>query len=259
MPIRVSAELSHVCSLEDIPKHASALESRGYFRVWVPDTAVSPWEAWLAATIVAQRTDRLQIGLGVTNPYTRHPVVVAQMAATLQQMSGGRLAMSIGKGVEKFLKKAGIEHHASAVEECITVLRSLIAGERTSLEGSVFHIDGMRLRTPAPVAPVLLYLAAIGLPSWEAALRVADGVATIWSDEVAQNRQKVMADRALPTAALIPFSLTKSDFFEHRATSVEELEERIAVLEGEGVDEVIIAYADLDDLEAAAGRIGARA
>jgi len=52
MPIRISAELSHICPLEDIIAHATALESGGFYRVWVPDTVVSPWEAWLAASLV---------------------------------------------------------------------------------------------------------------------------------------------------------------------------------------------------------------
>ena len=42
MALDISVELSHVCPLEEIPKHAAALESLGYFRVWVPDTIVSP-------------------------------------------------------------------------------------------------------------------------------------------------------------------------------------------------------------------------
>jgi alkanesulfonate monooxygenase SsuD/methylene tetrahydromethanopterin reductase-like flavin-dependent oxidoreductase (luciferase family) len=188
----------------------------------------------------------------VTNPYTRHPVVVAQMAATMQRVSGGRLAMSIGKGIGRFLEKAGIEQHGSAVEECITALRGLIAGERTSFDGEVFHIDGMRLRTLPPDAGVPIYLAAIGPSSWEAAVRVADGVATIWSEEVAQTRRRVMAKRALPTAALIPFSLSRDDFFERRVSSLGELQDRVAALENDSVEEVIVAYADMADLEAAA-------
>jgi alkanesulfonate monooxygenase SsuD/methylene tetrahydromethanopterin reductase-like flavin-dependent oxidoreductase (luciferase family) len=252
MAIKISVELSHICPLEDITKHAAALESNGYFRVWVPDTVVSPWEAWLAASIIMQHTNRLEIGLGVTNPYTRHPVVVAQMAATMQHLSSGRLTMSIGKGIGRFLEKAGIEQHASAVEECITVLRKLIAGERTSFDGKAFHIDGMRIRTLVPDEAVPIYLAAIGTASWEAAMRVADGVATIWGDTTAQTRRQVMTERTLPTAALIPFSLNREDFFEHRLSSLEDLQEGIEKLEKEGLDEVIIAYADMVDLETAA-------
>lgn len=252
MAINISVELSHICPLEEISKQATAIESHGYYRVWVPDTVVSPWESWLAASIIMHHTNHLKIGLGVTNPYTRHPIVVAQMAATMQRYSGGRLTMSIGKGIGRFLEKAGIEQHASAVEECITILRGLIAGERTSCKGNAFHIDGMRLRTLPPDSAVPIYLAAIGPASWEASLRVADGVATIWSDRVVENRRRVMIENKLPTAVLIPFSLSRDDFFDHRAGSLEELRERVETLEKDDFDEVIIAYGDMSDLETAA-------
>jgi 5,10-methylenetetrahydromethanopterin reductase len=85
MTIRISAELSHICPLEEITSQVVALETYGFYRIWVPDTVFSPWDAWLAASLIMQTTSRIQIGLGVTNPYTRHPVVVAQMAATMQQ------------------------------------------------------------------------------------------------------------------------------------------------------------------------------
>ena len=71
--IKISAELSHLCPLTEIVQQARVLEDNGFYRVWVPDTIVSPWEAWLAASLITQNTSRLEIGLGVTNPYTRHP------------------------------------------------------------------------------------------------------------------------------------------------------------------------------------------
>ena len=108
MSIRISAELSHVCPLDEVISHAMALEDRGFHRVWIPDSVVAAWEAWMVASLILQHTQCIQIGLGVTNPYTRHPVVVAQMAATLQRYSGGRLAMSLGKGIGRFLDKAGV-------------------------------------------------------------------------------------------------------------------------------------------------------
>ena len=254
MDFKISVELSHVCPLEEITDHAAELESRGFYRAWIPDTIVSPWEAWLAAGIIAQHTDGLNIGLGVMNPYTRHPVVVAQMAATMQKLSGGRLALSIGKGIERVLEKAGIDQQASAVQECITILRGLIAGERTSIAGQAFQIDAMRIRTPPLDKAVPIYLAAISPSSWEMAMRVADGVATIWNDDVADIRASVMATATLPTAALIPFSLSDEDFLEpwNRVSSFAELQERVERLKEAGIDEVIVAYRDIADLQAAA-------
>jgi alkanesulfonate monooxygenase SsuD/methylene tetrahydromethanopterin reductase-like flavin-dependent oxidoreductase (luciferase family) len=250
--IRISAELSHVCPLEEITTHAIALETRGFYRVWVPDTVVSPWEAWLAASVIMHATSHLQIGLGVTNPYTRHPVVVAQMAATMQRLSGGRLTLSLGKGIGRFLDKAGIQQHDTAVEECVTILRGLIAGERTSFSGAAFQIDAMLLRTIPPQTAVPIFLAAIGSAGWQSAMRVADGVATVWSDTLAETRQQWMAERTLPTVVLIPFAQTRTDFFARRVSSLDELQRRIALLDAAGFDEVMVAYADLEDLETAA-------
>lgn len=257
MTIHISAELSHICPVDKIITHAIALEANGFHRVWIPDTVVSPWEAWLAASLIMQHTTRLQIGLGVTNPYTRHPVVVAQMAATMQQYSRGRLTISLGRGIGRFLEKAGIKQHIKAVEECVHVLRGLIAGERTSFTGTVFQIDAVKLRTHPPDTPVPIYLAAVGPAGWDNAIRVADGVATFWGDKIAETRKQFMTDRSIPVAVLIPFSLSHTDFFESRVTSVEELRKRVAKLEETGFEEVIVAYGDMKDLEAAAQLLGA--
>lgn len=64
MPIRISAELSHICPLEEVVAHATALEAHGFHRVWIPDTVVSAWEAWMAASLILQHTQRIQVGLG---------------------------------------------------------------------------------------------------------------------------------------------------------------------------------------------------
>ena len=258
MAIRISVELSHICPLDEITGHAVALENHGFHRVWVPDTVVSPWDAWIATSLIMQHTTRLQIGLGVTNPYTRHPVVVGQMAATIQQYSGGRLSMSLGKGIGRFLEKAGVQQHTTAVEECITLLRGLMAGERTSLKGNAFQIDGMKLRTHPPDSPVPIFLAAVGPSSWEIAMGVADGIATFWTDKVLEMRKQFMTERTLPVVVLIPFAQSRTDFFSESAvSSLDELRRRVEILEEAGFDEVMVAYGERADLETAAKLINA--
>ena len=252
MSIRISAELSHVCPLDEVISHATALEGCGFHRVWIPDTVVSAWEAWMAASLILQRTQHIQVGLGVTNPYTRHPVVVAQMAATLQTYSGGRLAISLGRGIGPFLDKAGVTQHDCAVEECAMILRALIAGERTTFTGQAFQIDAMLLRTQPPDVPVPLYLAAMGPNGWASAMRVGDGVATVWSDALSETRLQFMGERVIPSAVLIPFAQSRADFFSRRVTTLDELQQRVGVLEAAGFDEIIVAYAEMADLQTAA-------
>jgi len=110
----------------------------------------------------------------------------------------------------------------------------------------------MKLRTHPPDTPVPIYLAAVGPAGWDSAIRVADGVATFYSDKIAETRQQFMTERIIPVAVLIPFSLSRTDFFESRVTSIDGLRQRVAILEETGFDEVIIAYGDIKDLEASA-------
>ncbi len=249
MTIHISVELSHVCPLDDIARHAAALETGGFHRVWVPDTMVTPWEAWLAANLIVQHTTRLRIGVGVMNPYTRHPVVMAQMAGAMQHLCCGRLALSVGSGVGWVLDKAGIVQHASAVEECITSVRSLIAGQRTSMDGHAFRIDGVRIRIIPPEDHVPIYMAAVSPNSWETALRVADGVATFWSEAMIETRRRVMTDRNLPTAALVPFTLSPEGIFGQKTISESQLDACVKAMKEAGIDEMIVGYRDLADLE----------
>ncbi|MEW6184508.1 MAG: LLM class flavin-dependent oxidoreductase [Thermodesulfobacteriota bacterium] len=253
--IKISAELSHRCPLNEIIDQVTILEDGGFYRVWVPDTMVSPWEAWLAASLIVQNTRRVKIGLGVTNPYTRHPLVMAQMACTLQSLSQGRLSLSLGKGMARFLEKAGIKQNDRAVEECLQVFRHLTAGERFSFEGEVFHLQAIKLRTEPAEEKIPVYLAATGPASWETGARIADGLSTFWDERLKENRTRYLQGRKLPVAVLLPFSLSLPDFFPDQVTSVEELAGRVTTLEKYGFEEVILAYGDIGDLEIIIDRI----
>jgi len=254
--IKISAELSHLCPLTEIVQQARVLEDKGFYRVWVPDTMVSPWEAWLTASLIIQNTSKLRIGLGVTNPYTRHPVVMAQMTCTLQALSQGRLTLSIGKGIARFLEKAGIGQNEKAVEECVTILRHLTNGERFSIEGQAFRLDAVRLRMDPPEKKIPIYLAAVGPSGWEKAARLADGVSTIWGENIKESRQRSLNRKPLPVAVLVPFSLTRPDFFPNQVQSGELLARRVAEMEEAGFDEIIIAYGDMKDLEFVTSKFG---
>lgn len=247
--IKISAELSHICPLPEIIRHAGILEEKDFHRIWIPDTVVSPWEAWITAAVIAQNTDKIKIGLGVTNPYTRHPVIMAQMAGTLQAFCRGRLAVSLGQGIARFLEKAGLEQNEKALEECVAVMRQLIDGNRTSLKGQAFRLDGIRLRINPPEKKIPFYLAAIGDTGWERASRIADGVSTIWHDGQKEKRDRYLNRNPLPVSVLIPFSLHRPDFFPNQVNSLEELEERVNYLDAAGFDEVVVAYGDRSDLE----------
>src|SRR5436189_5575297 len=98
----------------DTIRVVKAGEELGFEGAWLPDqTFYSDPFVLLAACAVA--TQRLVLGLGVTNPYTRHPVLTARAAATLDELSGGRFILTYGAGnLPELLRPLGIERTEAA-------------------------------------------------------------------------------------------------------------------------------------------------
>ena len=152
-------------------------EGLGFARAWIPDQAffMDPF-ALLGA--LAQRTDRIGLGLGVVNPYTRHPALVARGAATLADMCPGRLILAYGAGNRRELLgplKLDEDHSGARCREALQIVRRLLAGQEVNRPGPLWPMDRVRLTVaPGPLVP--LYLAARGRQVLRAAGQAADGV-----------------------------------------------------------------------------------
>ncbi len=122
-----------------------------------PETSEGPcFEGWSALSYLAGRTERLRLGLLVTgNPY-RHPAVLANMAATFDVFSGGRLELGIGAGWNQEESDAyGIEllpigKRMDQFEEACEVIHKLLTQERTDFEGDHYRLQNARCE-PKPL------------------------------------------------------------------------------------------------------------
>ena len=81
---------------------------------------------------------------------------------------------------------------------------------------------------------------------------LADGVATFWNEEMVETRQRVMTDRNLPTAALVPFTLSPEGIFGQKTISTNELGACVEAMKEAGIEEMMVGYRDLADLETVA-------
>ena len=152
-------------------------EDLGYTRVWIPDQSFfkDPF-AILAA--LAQRVRRIGLALGVVNPYTRHPALVARAAATVAEMAPGRFTLAYGAGnVRELLQRLGLERTNAGprCREALQIVRDLLAGQEVTREKSFWPVEGVRLQFPLG-PPVPLYLAARGRQVLRVAGEIADGV-----------------------------------------------------------------------------------
>jgi F420-dependent oxidoreductase-like protein len=174
---RVGAYLSPRDSLAGATGLVRRAEDLGYDSVWV--THGVGRDAFLVLAAYASQTARIGLGTGVVPIYPRHPVLMAQEAATLSELSAGRLRLGIGVSHRSAMADAlGLDMAAplDVMREYVAVLRAALDG-RARLAGRHYRVawDGT-IRTPLAL-PVLL--AGLSLPMLELAGELADGV-VLW-------------------------------------------------------------------------------
>lgn len=139
---------------------------------------------------MAQATSTIEFTTGVTTPLWRfHPAVVAQAAATLDRISGGRFNLGVGTGEN--LNEGPLGYHfpkyaerASRMSEAMDIMRALLDGEKLTYEGEWYQTDRAKLYSP-PMHDLPIYLAAGGPKSAGLAARKADGIITSVKDPAA--------------------------------------------------------------------------
>jgi len=114
-------------------------EAAGFSHGWLFDSHVLWRDPYPLLTLMAEATDRLRLGTCVTNPGTREPSVTASSLATLDELSGGRMDLGIGRGdsARRVLGKPPTT--MASLEEAIRVIRALVAGETIAYEGTDLH------------------------------------------------------------------------------------------------------------------------
>ena len=123
-------------------------EAAGFDYGWLFDSHVLWREPYPLLTLMAGATTRLRLGTCVTNPATREPSVTASALATLDEISGGRMDLGIGRGdsARRVLGKPPTT--LANLEEAISVIRNLVEGRSVEYEGaslSLPWVGGWRL------------------------------------------------------------------------------------------------------------------
>jgi probable F420-dependent oxidoreductase len=145
-------------------------EAAGFAAGWLFDSHVLWRDPYPLLTLMAQATERMRLGTCVTNPATREPSVTASALATLDELSGGRMDLGIGRGdsARRVLGKPPTT--MATLEEAIRVIRALVAGETIAYEGTDLHFPWTR-GWQLPV-----WVAGYGPMALAMTGRVADGV-----------------------------------------------------------------------------------
>ncbi len=172
---------------------------------------------------IAQATDRIQIGTGIANAFTRSPLVHANAAMDLDDLSDGRMILGLGSGTRKMNTDwwgMPFSRPASRMREQVRLIREILSagnGFGFRFEGEFWQLNIPAFSRPGARPDLPIWLAAVNEPMMRAAGAVADGlvghpIATrLWHRErtlptVRAAEEK--AGRASGSCALVPYVLT---------------------------------------------------
>jgi coenzyme F420-dependent glucose-6-phosphate dehydrogenase len=153
-----------------------------HFHPWVDDNSAAGFVwSWLGAA--AARTERVEFATSVTCPlFHYHPALIAQAAATMDRLSGGRFVLGVGTGENINEGPLGFEfpgygERIRRMREALEIIYRLFAGEKLDFDGAYYQCRKARLYSP-PLHEVPIWMAAGGEQSATFAGKHADGLIT---------------------------------------------------------------------------------
>ncbi|MGH7912106.1 MAG: LLM class flavin-dependent oxidoreductase [Candidatus Dormibacteraceae bacterium] len=139
-----------------------AADRLGYDTVWAPEAYGS--DVFTVLADLAARTERIKLGTGIANVFARTPAMLAQSAASLDQLSGGRVILGLGTSGHQVVEGwHGMPFKGSLqrLRETIDIVRLILRRDPLHYDGEVFHLDGgLRLILHPLRSRIPIYLAS---------------------------------------------------------------------------------------------------
>ena len=184
----------------DLLELARRAEDLGFDSLWLPDHVllgredesytIGAWECWSLLAALAAETSRVALGPLVSCTPFRNPALLAKMASTVDEISGGRLVLGVGAGwAESEFQAFGVpfDHRVSRFEEAIQIIGPLLRNGHVDFDVTYYQARDCELRPPGPrphgppimvggSGPRMLSLTARYADAWNARLWQHPGV-----------------------------------------------------------------------------------
>jgi alkanesulfonate monooxygenase SsuD/methylene tetrahydromethanopterin reductase-like flavin-dependent oxidoreductase (luciferase family) len=161
--VRVGVQLPEVereVRWPEVAAIARAAEDSGFDSIWVGDHLLyrgggrperGPWDSWTQLAALAVLTTRIRLGPLVAATAFHSPGVIARMATSIDDISGGRFTLGLGAGWNETEFRAfgfPFDHTVSRFEESFEIVRGLLAGEHVTFNGAFHSVEGAVLLPP---------------------------------------------------------------------------------------------------------------
>jgi len=174
-----------IFSVEVVPKDplwkidllAYIIEELGFSGVWISDHPHNR-SSFITASHLLSKTSKIWTGLGVINPYTINPFIIAQLTASLTEIAPNRIKIAIGAGDKTTLESIGIERvkPLEKIREAVTIIRQLLTKKKVTID----RIHGRLDFNPRSNVPI--YIGAQGPKMLQLSGEIGDGVLVNYSN-----------------------------------------------------------------------------
>ena len=210
--MRIDLILQPHHSVAEMTRLGKLAESYGLATVWVPNN-IQSLDPFVSFVPLAQQTTRLRMGPIAVSPFELHPLRMANLLLTLNELAGGRATIVVGGGGGT-LEAMGMKpkRMVRAVRECVEILKQAASRKPGGYKGEIFPIHWMDTSwVTAPTPPI--YVGANGPQMLAMAARVADGImlSDITPDRVRRCREII--DPILRERGLEPATFPLNNFW----------------------------------------------
>ncbi len=198
----------------DLAEIARTAEELGFDSLWNADHLIyrfegipqqGPWECWSLITAIAAVTTKIEIGPLVAATAYRNPALLAKMAETLDEISGGRLVLGLGAGwLASDYSAFGYpyDHRVARFSEAVEIIHGLLRKDSVTFKGDYYEVDNCEIRPRGPRPggiPIMIGILKTNAP------RMFDLLAKygdIWNAWARQTVAEIEADREAVDAAM---------------------------------------------------------
>jgi 5,10-methylenetetrahydromethanopterin reductase len=178
--LRLGLALSNEVAVSETVALARQAEALGFSEVWLPESGHGRGLFTVAASVAAA-TRAVKIGIGIVNPFWRHPSVIAMEAAALDEASKGRVLLGLGAALWTLRALGEADPRTArplaAMVEAIRIVRSLLHGDPLAMQPTIFTArQDARLDFAPPRHDIPVYVGAVNARMLHAAGAWSDGV-----------------------------------------------------------------------------------